>query len=81
MSPYGMRANGEIAADPVAVVDDEGSHRILSLRAALEEARGRQLDLVEVAPSADPPACRIMDLDAFVDAARKAAAAARRKHT
>lgn len=28
---------------------------------ALEVARGKKLDLVEVAPDADPPVCRIMD--------------------
>lgn len=32
---------------------------------ALEEAEKRQLDLVEVAPGANPPVCRIMDFGKF----------------
>jgi translation initiation factor IF-3 len=34
---------------------------IVSLKEALVGAREQNLDLVEVAPSADPPVCRIMD--------------------
>lgn len=34
---------------------------IMSLKDALNEAQSRQLDLVEIAPNATPPVCRIMD--------------------
>lgn len=34
---------------------------IMSLEDALQEAQKRQLDLVEIAPTAKPPVCRIMD--------------------
>jgi translation initiation factor IF-3 len=34
---------------------------IVSIGEALEAARAQHLDLVEVAPDADPPVCRIMD--------------------
>jgi translation initiation factor IF-3 len=34
---------------------------IVSAQEALERARASDLDLVEVAPQADPPVCRIMD--------------------
>jgi translation initiation factor IF-3 len=34
---------------------------IVSISEALEAARAQNLDLVEVAPDADPPVCRIMD--------------------
>jgi translation initiation factor IF-3 len=34
---------------------------IVSVQEALERARSSDLDLVEVAPQADPPVCRIMD--------------------
>lgn len=34
---------------------------IVSIGEALEAARAQTLDLVEVAPDADPPVCRIMD--------------------
>lgn len=38
---------------------------ILTLREALEAAESRQLDLVEVSPTATPPVCRIMDYGKF----------------
>ena len=34
---------------------------ILTIREAIEAAEARQLDLVEVSPTANPPVCRIMD--------------------
>lgn len=37
----------------------------MSLQEALETARARQLDLIEVAPQAAPPVCRIMDWGRF----------------
>ena len=33
---------------------------------ALESAKARDLDLVEVAPNADPPVCRLMDYGKFL---------------
>jgi translation initiation factor IF-3 len=38
---------------------------IVSIDDALEEAKKVGLDLVEVAPNADPPVCRIMDYGKF----------------
>jgi translation initiation factor IF-3 len=43
------------------VVDPQGEHGVYERERALELAASRQLDLVEVAPDADPPVCRIMD--------------------
>lgn len=37
----------------------------MSLRSALQIAEERHLDLVEVAPTAKPPVCRIMDFGKF----------------
>jgi translation initiation factor IF-3 len=39
---------------------------IKTLREALDEAQSRELDLVEVAPMADPPVCRLMDYGKWV---------------
>lgn len=51
-----------INANSVRVISNDGSQLgILPVREALEEAIERGLDLVEVAPNADPPVCRIMD--------------------
>jgi translation initiation factor IF-3 len=46
----------------VRVVGSDGSQiGILDTKAALDMAQEQDLDLVEVAPQADPPVCRIMD--------------------
>jgi translation initiation factor IF-3 len=50
----------------VRVVDPDGEPLgILSTSDALQKANEAELDLVEVAPSADPPVCRIMDYGKF----------------
>lgn len=57
-----MRINEEIRAKEVRVNTEEGEQLgIMSLRDALNEAVNRQMDLVEIAPQAKPPVCRIMD--------------------
>ncbi|MGI6132571.1 MAG: translation initiation factor IF-3 [Bacillota bacterium] len=58
--------NEEIRAREVRVVDDNGEQLgIMALRDALRAAAERNLDLVEVAPTARPPVCRIMDFGRF----------------
>ena len=53
-------------ANNVRAVDDEGMHiGILPLPDAIEMARQRGLDLVEVAPESNPPVCRIMDFGKY----------------
>jgi translation initiation factor IF-3 len=50
----------------VRLIDDEGRQiGIIPTREALEMARERGLDLVEVAPNASPPVCRLMDYGKF----------------
>jgi len=50
----------------VRLVDADGSQvGIVTLEAALDRARKSDLDLVEVAPLAEPPVCRIMDYGKF----------------
>ena len=51
----------------------------MSLREALAEARARGLDLIEVAPQADPPVCRIMDWGKFRYEQQKKAREAHKK--
>jgi len=61
-----QRINEEIRAREVRVVDaDNNQLGIMSVREALRLAEERQLDLVEVAPQAKPPVCRIMDYGKF----------------
>jgi translation initiation factor IF-3 len=50
----------------VRLIDDEGRQiGIIPTREALDMARERGLDLVEVAPNASPPVCRLMDYGKF----------------
>jgi bacterial translation initiation factor 3 (bIF-3) len=46
----------------VRLVDENGKQiGVVSVREAIHLARERGYDLVEVAPNANPPVCRIMD--------------------
>lgn len=57
-----MRINEDIRAKEVRLNTDTGEQLgIMSIENALAEANKRQLDLVEIAPTAKPPVCRIMD--------------------
>jgi len=61
-----FRINEEIRAKEVRVVDTEGNQLgIMSCRDALRLAEERQQDLVEIAPAAKPPVCRIMDFGKY----------------
>lgn len=54
--------NERIRAPQVRVISEDGEQLgVMHPREALELARERGLDLVEVAPTADPPVCRILD--------------------
>jgi translation initiation factor IF-3 len=57
-----LRVNDRIRVPRVRVVGADGNQvGILETGAAMELAAQQDLDLVEVAPLADPPVCRIMD--------------------
>ncbi len=68
------RINDRIRAREVRLVDPDGNQLgIRPLPEALALARELDLDLVEVAPLATPPVCRVMDYGKFkFDAAQKA---------
>ena len=56
------RLNADIKVPRVRLVDADGTQvGIVPLAQALRRARELDLDLVEVAPNADPPVCRIVD--------------------
>ena len=75
-----VRRNEEIDAAEVRVIDSEGEQRgVMSVPAAIELAKDEGLDLVEVAPTADPPVCRIMDFGKYLFEQNKKAQSARRK--
>jgi len=62
VSDRGLRVNENIRAREVRVIDENGEQLgVMIPREALRIARERGLDLVEVAPNARPPVCRVMD--------------------
>src|SRR5437763_5360536 len=59
--------NERIRAREVRVIDDEGQQLgILPPYEALKKAREKNLDLVEISPTAQPPVCRIMDYGKYL---------------
>jgi translation initiation factor IF-3 len=64
----------------VRVIGEEGEQMgVMDVRDAIRSARERGLDLVEVAPNADPPVCRIIDFGKFQYEAKKKANEAKKK--
>jgi translation initiation factor IF-3 len=66
----------------VRVVTEEGEQLgIMSTRDAVKAASDRNLDLVEVAPAAKPPVCKIMDYGKFkYEQAKKDREARKKQH-
>ena len=61
------RRNGKIRAREVRVIDDQKQQLgVMALTAALQLARDKGLDLIEIAPNATPPVCRIVDYGKFL---------------
>ncbi len=62
-----IRTNDRIRAREIRVIDDEGGQiGILTPYDALKLAREKNLDLVEISPTAQPPVCRIMDYGKYL---------------
>ena len=58
--------NEQITAPQVRLIDAEGEPvGIVSIAEALRLAEEADLDLVEIAPLAEPPVCRVMDIGKF----------------
>jgi len=74
--------NEEIRFKEVRVVSEEGEQLgILPIKEALRLAQERNLDLVNVAPTAKPPVCRIMDYGKYRYEQSKREREARKKQT
>ena len=76
-----VRINQQIRAREVRLIDVDGTQNVVPLARALEIANQRSLDLVEVAATAVPPVCRIMDYGKYRYMQRKKAAESRKKAT
>lgn len=76
------RINDRIRAREVRLIGPDGDQLgIKSVPDALRMARGLELDLVEVAPMANPPVCRIMDYGKFRYEEAQKAKESRKKST
>jgi len=63
---FGPRLNERIRIREVRVIDETGAQLgILPTRDALDLARSKGLDLLEVSPTANPPVCKITDYGKF----------------
>lgn len=61
------------------VLDDGGSLGVMDTRDAIQEARKRGLDLVEISPNGQPPVCKIIDYGKFLYEQKKKAHEAKKK--
>ena len=75
-----MRLNEDIEASLVRLVNYDGVQiGIVDLQQALDSAREKTLDLVEISPDAEPPVCKIMDYGKHVFDLKKKTALQRKK--
>jgi len=82
ISKITTRTNYGIKVREVRVIDaDGGQLGILDTREAIKKAEEAGLDLVEVAPTAKPPVCRIMDFGKYKYEIAKKAAESRKHQT
>ena len=74
------RVNEQIRLSPVRLIDTDGAQLgVVPVDEAMSRAREKGMDLVEVAPNARPPVCRIMDYGRYKYEQAKAEREARRK--
>ena len=76
----GPRANNRINSPEVQVIASNGENLgILNTNQAIAMAKEEGLDLIEIAPKANPPVCKIIDMGKFKYNAQKKANKAKKK--
>ena len=72
--PKGPRSNNRINSPEVQVISSDGENLgIISTNKAISMAKDEGLDLIEIAPNANPPVCKIIDMGKYkYDAQKKA---------
>jgi translation initiation factor IF-3 len=77
-----FRINNQIRVKEVRLIDASNQNvGVVPIAQALEIAQAAELDLVEVAPNADPPVCRVMDYGKFLYEKTKKEREARKAQT
>lgn len=75
-----LTTNGDITAREVRLVGADGQQvGIVPIEQALAEAEAAGMDLVEIAPDAEPVVCKIMDFGKYVFEAKKQKSASKKK--
>ena len=78
--PKGPRSNYKITSPEVQVITNDGENLgTLNLNEAISKANEQGLDLIEIAPNAKPPVCKIMDMGKFKYDQQKKANKAKKK--
>ena len=76
----GPKSNNRITAPEVQVIGSDGENiGILNTNEAISMAKEQGLDLIEIAPNAKPPVCKIIDMGKFKYDAQKKANVAKKK--
>ncbi len=76
----GPRSNNRISSPEVQVIGSDGDNLgILNTNEAISMAKEQGLDLIEIAPNANPPVCKIIDMGKFKYDAQKKANVAKKK--
>ena len=76
----GPRSNNRITSPEIQVISSDGNNLgILNLNEAIKKAKNEGLDLIEIAPNAKPPVCKIMDMGKYKYDAQKKANKAKKK--
>ena len=76
----GPRSNNRITSSEVQVITNDGDNLgILNTNEAISKAKEEGLDLIEIAPKARPPVCKIMDMGKYKYNAQKKANKAKKK--
>tara|TARA_B100000686_G_scaffold307219_1_gene347287 strand:- start:44 stop:589 length:546 start_codon:yes stop_codon:yes gene_type:complete len=64
--PKGPRVNNRIISREVQVITNDGENLgVINTNDAISRAKDAGLDLIEIAPNANPPVCKIMDMGKF----------------
>ena len=76
----GPRSNNRISSPEVQVIGSDGNNLgIINTNEAITIAKNEGLDLIEIAPNANPPVCKIMDMGKYKYDAQKKANLAKKK--
>ena len=78
--PRGPKANNRINSPEVQVIGSTGENLgIINTNKAISMAKEEGLDLIEIAPNAKPPVCKIIDIGKYKYDAQKKANKAKKK--